>query len=599
MHNSLEKTLNNASLEEGKKEEEKDNNKIEYREFVFRSPESQEEYNIRVHRGESLDGIYKKIGEKSGGKGEVPEGLRELVDIFSKEASIKVKSGNNAERRPHLLIAGGFVRDIMMDKTPKDVDLASNLEPEEVEKLILDHYLGEGHSSLSQERIEEELDKKDVSIDKTGKQFMVVRLKVKGEEYEIATFRQDGEYVDGRRPENTEPVMRPGDDASRRDFTINSMYYNPLSGNVIDYTGGLKDINEEKLRFVGDARKRIEEDKLRILRCARFALKTGFSPDQEAVEASRENVSDLGKVSKERIKEEMDKAISCSRPDQFLDVLDELGALAKVMPEIYSLKECEQGPPYHLEGNVFEHTRLVGRNLPVNSSKRLKWAAIFHDIGKPEARQEKDEGQESKKVSFLGHDAIGSSKAISVMKEMKFKNKEIKEIEWMIKKHNDIFQNTLDRFLSAEKHGKMERAQKRAHKYFINLFRDNQKNNNGDTSLSEDLLRLCSADNLGRLKKGYSEKEWREEALRQNDLIQASFLGAKDDFENNPKYKIIDNLKLGNMIKEEAPEIDKKNIGQVKDFLEGFLIGEEFSTKQKAVKIAAKVLRAEKKRFIK
>jgi len=287
--------------------------------------------------------------------------------------------------------------------------------------------------------IDKKLLDKNVTLDEVGEIFQVIKFHIKNEEYEIATFRQDNEYIRGKLQSVT-PVKSPGKDVDRRDLTINALVYNPFSGNVIDYVGAFKDIAERKLRFVGDPEKRINEHQIRMLRYIRFLLRTGYTEDEKAKQAIIKNAPDINKISPEPIKEEIEKIFKTGQYGEMLLKLKEFGLLKEILPEVDKLDQCEQGPPYHLEGNVFKHTKLLLDNLAKDATPELVWAAILHDIGKPETREEKILENDIKKVSFHKHDEKSAEKAKSILNRLKFSNKEIKKIIWLIASHQKIFQ---------------------------------------------------------------------------------------------------------------------------------------------------------------
>lgn len=341
-----------------------------------------------------------------------------------------------AKRGGRVLIAGGFVRDMLLNKVPKDLDFATDLDEKEIAL------------ALKQE-FKQEFENKEISIAYKGNNFAVTHVRIKNpetgdtEEYEIATFREDVES-DGRQATvkfNTSPNL----DAQRRDLTVNALFYNPTTGSIYDFVGGLKDTEEKKLRFVGNPSVRIQEDKLRALRFIRFHFKTGYELDEPAKKYIQENAGailgtssfkdspekEFKKLSPERIAQEFTQtlleAVKIEQAGEVLRIYEELNLLKEFLPEIADLKNCEQGPPYHMEGNVFEHTILVLNNLPKTASARLLWAAIFHDVGKPETREETiNEGQ--KKVSFHKHAEAGVNTTIKRLKTLKITSVEIDAI---------------------------------------------------------------------------------------------------------------------------------------------------------------------------
>lgn len=323
-----------------------------------------------------------------------------------------------------VLVAGGAVRDHLLGKQAKDIDLCTEATPDELIQL---------------------LESRDIKVKPVGQAFGVVIAMIRDEneeyeEIEIATFRTDGDYSDGRRPDSVAFIRNPAEDAARRDLTINGLFYDPSDHTVIDYVGGVSDMENNVLRFIGTASERIKEDKLRMLRYVRFLLRTGFTPDEQSVNAMREYAESITAVSAERIKDELNKIFKIGPISKALKLLKEFNLLKHVLPEVSALSDCKQGPPYHMEGDVFRHTCMVADNLPANSSNELNWAAILHDIGKPATRAESICHNGEKKVSFLKHDKIGAKMADEICRRLKFSNEERSKIIWLIENHMHVTQ---------------------------------------------------------------------------------------------------------------------------------------------------------------
>lgn len=387
---------------------------------IFRDDEG-EVVPVRVSHVGKFDELAEQVGmdEKS------MSGLRGLLGVFD-DARVEKEtpSGETIEKGPHCLVAGGFVRDLCLGKQPHDVDLATDLTYDQIKELLDEHY-GEALASG------------EVKIAETGKAFGVLRVVFldTGEEYEISTFRDERPLNSG----GDEQRFLPGIDAQRRDFTINGMFYNPKSGNIVDYAGGFEDIRDRTLRFVGDARKRIDEDPLRMLRYARFMQKTGFEADDASLEAIAAESARVKELSSERIREEATKIFEQGNVGDGLRILEDLGLLKEVLPEVADLRDAPQGPPYHLEGDVLEHTQMVAGGLPEDASTELIWATIFHDIAKPETRAETILEDGSTKVSFIGHEKMGAEKIQPILDRYRFSNEEKKRITWLVENHLKIF----------------------------------------------------------------------------------------------------------------------------------------------------------------
>ncbi|PIQ87253.1 MAG: phosphohydrolase [Candidatus Omnitrophica bacterium CG11_big_fil_rev_8_21_14_0_20_45_26] len=289
--------------------------------------------------------------------------------------------------------AGGCVRDKLMGLTPTDYDIATTAKPEEVERLF----------------------KKTVSV---GKQFGVTIVVRNQHHFEVATFREEGDYQDGRHPGRVS-FSRPEKDALRRDFTINGMFFDPIQDKVIDYVDGQLDIQKKVIRTIGNPRDRFKEDKLRLLRAARFAVNLGFSITPETKKAIQEMASDIGCVSQERIRDELIKLFTRPRAGDGLYLLSELGLLKVILPEIEAMKGVQQSPEFHPEGDVFVHTAIILNQLK-DPSPILAFGALLHDVGKP-ATQAVKEG----KITFYSHEHVGAEMAEKILRRLRFSNHEI------------------------------------------------------------------------------------------------------------------------------------------------------------------------------
>jgi len=320
--------------------------------------------------------------------------------------------------------AGGCVRDKLLGKTAHDFDVATSAPPESVQRLF----------------------RRTIPV---GAQFGVVVVVEDGHEFQVATFRSDGLYADGRRPESVSFTTAEGD-ASRRDFTINGLFYDPLDRRIIDFVGGEADLRAGVLRCIGDPFARFDEDKLRVLRAVRFAASLGFRIDPPTWDAVRASAARISDVSAERIREELVKIFRHPSRLRGFDLLDESGLLGIILPEVTAMKGCEQPPEFHPEGDVFVHTRLMLSLLPENVSAPLVFAVLFHDIGKPPTAQTDPTGR----IRFNGHESVSARMAEKIFSRLKFPNAETDAALAAIQNHmafKDV-QNmrvaTLKRFLA-------------------------------------------------------------------------------------------------------------------------------------------------------
>ena len=329
---------------------------------------------------------------------------REKMSGEREEAEKIIKELRNAGFEAYF--AGGAVRDQLMGKVPKDYDIATSATPEEVLTLF-------------------------PSADAIGKHFGVILVKRGGAHFEVATFRIDGDYKDGRRPESV-TFASAEEDAQRRDFTINGMFFDPESGRVVDYVEGEADLKVEKIRAIGDPRKRFEEDALRLMRAIRFAVKTGFEIEEKTLKAIRECAPLLKQVSVERIQEEFSKIISSPRRAEGLQLLVETDLIDQFMPEVRALIGCEQPPQWHPEGDVYIHTRIALSLLEDNAPLPLCLSVLLHDIAKPPTYFFDEEAQ---RIRFNGHDSLGAEMAREILTRMRYSNAVVDDVETMVAHH--------------------------------------------------------------------------------------------------------------------------------------------------------------------
>ncbi len=323
------------------------------------------------------------------------------------------------------LFAGGCVRDHLMGETPKDIDIATDAPPEKIQHLF----------------------SRTVPV---GVQFGVILVIEEGVAFQVATFRSDGKYVDGRHPEEVKYSKTPQEDASRRDFTMNGLYFDPLDQKVLDFVGGREDIQKKIVRTIGDPVTRFEEDKLRLLRAVRFTSTLDFQLELHTHEALRQLSAKITEVSAERIREELVKLLAGGHADRGLALLDETGLLEKILPEVSRMKGVEQPPQFHPEGDVFVHTRMMMGMLDQLPERPVVLAVstLLHDVGKPPTFREAPD-----RIRFDNHDRVGARMAREICQRLRFSNDETDQISEGVEKHMD-FKNapkmreaTLKRFM--------------------------------------------------------------------------------------------------------------------------------------------------------
>ncbi|MFQ3168158.1 MAG: poly(A) polymerase [Limisphaerales bacterium] len=302
---------------------------------------------------------------------------------------------------------GGCVRDAQLGQAPKDYDIATDASPEEVEQLF----------------------RKTIPV---GKQFGVIMVLEAGHEYQVATFRAEGDYTDGRRPGSVR-FTDAREDALRRDFTINGLFYNPLADELHDWVGGQADIEARCIRTIGDPAERFGEDRLRLLRAVRFAAQLGFAIEPETFAAVQQHAAAIREVSAERIREELLKLFRPPHAARGLDLLHESRLLPEVLPELAATIGCEQPPKYHPEGDVFTHIRLMLSHLPADAGTTLIWSVLMHDIAKP-VTQTSDEGR----IRFLGHEKTGASMTVEIMNRLRFPKANSAVVKTCVRHHMQL-----------------------------------------------------------------------------------------------------------------------------------------------------------------
>jgi poly(A) polymerase len=303
------------------------------------------------------------------------------------------------------LFAGGCVRDSLMGQAPHDFDIATSARPEQVQALF----------------------PRTIPV---GVQFGVVLVVENGQEYQVATFRADGAYIDGRHPKSV-TFSSAEEDARRRDFTVNGLFYDPIDDKVLDFVGGRQDLETRTLRAIGNPAERFAEDKLRLLRGVRLATVLDFTIETATWEAIRAGAPAIRDVSAERVRDELVKIFASPRRLRGFDLLDASNLMAAILPELLPLKGCEQPPDFHPEGDVFTHTRLMLSLLSETVSVPLVFAVLFHDVGKPPTMRRDETGR----IRFSGHESVSAQMAEQIMRRLRFSNEEIEATVAMVQNH--------------------------------------------------------------------------------------------------------------------------------------------------------------------
>jgi len=408
--------------------------------------------------------------------------------------------------------AGGCVRDMLLGIKPKDFDIATSALPDQIEKIL----------------------KKTIPI---GRKFGVMLAIENGHHFEIATFRSDSGYSDGRRPDAV-IFTTAKEDALRRDFTINGMFYDPLEDKIIDFVDGQKDLDARLIWFIGDPTKRILEDHLRILRAIRFKNQLGFQYEPKTYQAISSHAKlVIDKVSNERIGAEINKMLMSDNVVGSFEDMEDTGVLQIIMPELRNLKGCGQPIKYHKEGDVWQHTMQALKSLPKTAELPIRWAVLLHDIGKPDTFKLKE------RIRFDGHVTRSKEIAQKILTRLKFPRRMVNEVCWLVNHHMIMVQLV-----------EMSEGRKRhwfLHPYFLNL------------------MQLFKADAIGITPTD----------LSLYNKILALYRGAMKEMPVEPKP-----LLSGNEIMDKLELEPGEKVGKILSKLRESQLAGELKTKEDAVK---------------
>lgn len=330
----------------------------------------------------------------------------------------------------HAVLTGGCVRDLLLRREPGDWDIATDAAPDRVAALF----------------------ERTVPV---GERFGIVSVLLEGKSYEVARFRREGPYSDGRRPDHVEPA-EPRQDAERRDFTINGMFYDPEGDGLFDYVDGRRDLASGVIRAIGDPVARFAEDGLRTLRAVRFATRLDFCIDEATWEALISAAPLIGRISGERVRDELTRIWTEGGAARGLQLLFDGDLLQRVLPEVAVMKGVAQPAEFHPEGDVWEHVRLMlGLVDAVDEpTPTLAWGVLLHDIGKPPTFQ--PAGPESSRIRFNGHDVRGAEMVEEIATRLKFSNRDRERIRDLTAHHmrfrnvREMRASKLKRFLREE-----------------------------------------------------------------------------------------------------------------------------------------------------
>ena len=354
------------------------------------------------------------------------------MNLSSPKATEAIRIARTLRQHGHsAYLVGGCVRDLILGREPADYDVTTSATPEEVMRIFPQTYA-------------------------VGAQFGVVLVPVrkdtpKGEPdnyaIEVATFRSDGAYSDGRHPDEVKFSKDARMDVQRRDFTINGVLLDPDSTEILDYVGGRQDLQRGVIRTIGEPHQRFTEDKLRMLRAVRFAARFGYAIDAQTFAAIRELAGQIHQVSRERVRDEILKMLTEGHARRAFELLDETNLLEQVLPEIKKMQGVEQPPQYHPEGDVWIHTLMLLEGLPAGCSETLALGALLHDVGKPPTFRVAPD-----RIRFDGHAEVGTRMAEEICRRFRLSNEDTEQVLSLVANHmrfGDVMkmkESTLKRF---------------------------------------------------------------------------------------------------------------------------------------------------------
>jgi len=350
-------------------------------------------------------------------------------EALAREVIAKLRSAGH-----QAWLVGGCVRDVLLGSKPKDYDVATDARPDR----IMDLFPRSG---------------------RVGAHFGVVLVRDAFSQVEVATFRSDHDYEDGRRPGMVHFERDPRQDVLRRDFTVNSLLMDPDTGEVLDYAGGRADLELRVIRAIGDPEARFREDHLRLLRAVRFAARLNFAIDPATFEAMKAGHALIRRVSAERVRDEIVRILTEGGARRGLEMLDETGLLGEILPEVAAMKGVAQPPQFHPEGDVWTHTLLLLEQLD-HPSPTLAMGALLHDVGKPPTFRV------AERIRFDGHVEEGVRIAHDILTRLRFSREQMEQVEALVANHMKfkdaphMKESTLKRFIrmpSFEEHLELHR----------------------------------------------------------------------------------------------------------------------------------------------
>jgi poly(A) polymerase len=358
--------------------------------------------------------------------------------------------------------AGGCVRDMLLGLAPTDYDVATDAKPQEVMRIFPETYAVGAQFGVVLVPLKTPTHTKEAwaghpadEIHHPGKQSLggAPAFSEHPNYVEVATFRNDGTYTDGRHPDRVSYATDPKEDVQRRDFTINGLLMDPLDDNhVLDFVGGRDDLRAGIIRAIGDPERRFSEDKLRMLRAVRFAARFHYVIDPATFAAIQRLAPQIEQVSRERVRDELTKMLTEGSARSAFELLDRSGLLKEVLPEMDRMHGVEQPPQFHPEGDVWIHTLLLLEKLPPKCSRTLAWGTLLHDVGKPPTFRVAPD-----RIRFDGHVEVGIRMAEAICRRLHFSNEDTKQIAALVANHmrfadaERMKESTLKRFLRLPK----------------------------------------------------------------------------------------------------------------------------------------------------
>ncbi len=341
------------------------------------------------------------------------------------------------ERGHQAYLVGGCVRDLLLGREPADYDVATDAKPDEVMRIFPETYAVGAQFGVVLVPAPEAKDKSVIpSADETshGEGSSESRNLLLGRELkstvEVATFRCDVGYSDGRHPDEVRFSKDPREDVQRRDLTINGLLLDPIKNEVLDYVGGQDDLKSKIIRAIGNPDIRFAEDKLRMLRAVRFAARFEYAIEPATFASIQQLAPQIRQVSRERVRDELTRMLTEGHAQRAFELLDQTGLLREVLPEIAAMKGVEQPPEFHPEGDVFVHTLLMLEKLPQPCPAPLAWGVLLHDVGKPPTFRRAPD-----RIRFDEHARVGTKMAEALCRRLRFSNDETKQIVAFVENH--------------------------------------------------------------------------------------------------------------------------------------------------------------------